>query len=334
MTVPVVLAIAGVIALLVGVLGGGIKAKELEIPSVSPNIRIIASVIGLILVSVAVWLSLPAGTSPTPNTLQPGETLNVTIQLTPTAIADETAQPANHPTPITKNVLIDLYHGTALPVLDGADGARLQAKGFSFDTSTQALTNDNLAPYDVLIISFAYYSSDEFARFSDVEIAAIKEYINQGGSVFFIGWGWVWSQYGEAPMEDYPLNQLLTGSGIFFTEYFVKHANGVSTKDVPLIFGKPNVLENHPITSGIVQISGGKSVPGTLLVEQPAIPLIWGDESITDSNGILKPIIMAASTMGKGKVVVLQHDAYIEPIGDAYDNVLLLENVLGWLSEQ
>jgi len=59
MTVPVVLAIAGVVSLLVGVLGGGIKAKEIEIPTVPPIARVISSVLGLILIGFAIWLSFP-----------------------------------------------------------------------------------------------------------------------------------------------------------------------------------------------------------------------------------------------------------------------------------
>lgn len=59
MTVPVVLAIAGVIALLVGVLGGGIKAKEVEVPPVTPIIRIITSATGLVLIAAATLLSPP-----------------------------------------------------------------------------------------------------------------------------------------------------------------------------------------------------------------------------------------------------------------------------------
>lgn len=59
MTVPVILAIAGVVALLVGILGGGIKAKEIEISALSNSSRIIASVLGVIFIILSVIMSIP-----------------------------------------------------------------------------------------------------------------------------------------------------------------------------------------------------------------------------------------------------------------------------------
>lgn len=59
MTVPVVFAISGVIALLLGILGGGIKAKEITVPSLSPTIRFFSIVIGMGLISASLWISNP-----------------------------------------------------------------------------------------------------------------------------------------------------------------------------------------------------------------------------------------------------------------------------------
>ena len=54
MTVSVVFAIAGVIALLFGIIGGGVRAKELEVPPLAGKVRIITGVIGLILIGLAI----------------------------------------------------------------------------------------------------------------------------------------------------------------------------------------------------------------------------------------------------------------------------------------
>lgn len=56
MTVSVVFAIAGVIALLFGVIGGGIKAKEVEVPRLSTNVRIFTIIVGLALIGTTVWI--------------------------------------------------------------------------------------------------------------------------------------------------------------------------------------------------------------------------------------------------------------------------------------
>lgn len=57
MSVEIVIATIGGIALLVGLFGGGIKAKEIEIPSINFQIRVISIITGIILLLVAALLS-------------------------------------------------------------------------------------------------------------------------------------------------------------------------------------------------------------------------------------------------------------------------------------
>jgi len=52
-----VIAAIGGIALLLGIFGGGIKAKEVDIPILPVPVRILSSVIGTILIGTAIWLS-------------------------------------------------------------------------------------------------------------------------------------------------------------------------------------------------------------------------------------------------------------------------------------
>lgn len=63
MTVPVVLAIAGVIGLFLGIWGGGIKAKEVEVPPASPSVRLIVGIIGFVFLGTSIWLSAPSSTN-------------------------------------------------------------------------------------------------------------------------------------------------------------------------------------------------------------------------------------------------------------------------------
>jgi len=105
MTVSVVFAIAGVIALLFGIIGGGIKAKEIEIPFLPVRARIVTIIVGLALISVTVWLENnkalidnPAST-PQTQTVSLSETPpvnpNITNNSTPnTAINATTVQSA------------------------------------------------------------------------------------------------------------------------------------------------------------------------------------------------------------------------------------------------
>lgn len=59
MTLPIVLAIAGSVALLVGLFGGGVKAKEIEVPKISPASRILSILMGVAMIGVATWLAFP-----------------------------------------------------------------------------------------------------------------------------------------------------------------------------------------------------------------------------------------------------------------------------------
>jgi hypothetical protein len=336
-----VLLVIGTLFLLIGLLGGGFEIAAIKIPvNVGKYPRIFSAGLGVFFLIVGMVRLMP---SSAPGTANSGQVASPTsLSPAPTLIAATTAQPAIPPTPATRRILVDRYHGGAWPILDGADGAALQAKGFSFETASSELTADNLSNYDVLIIWFASYN-DETAQFAESEIAAIREFADEGGGVFLVGLGWVWVEYGKESIESYPLNKITDGSGIFFTEYFINTSDGISNKEAPLTFRQPYIAEDHPVTMGITQISGGKAAPGALLVKQPAFPLVWGNENTFDSNETPKPIIMAASVLGEGRIVALQHIDYVMPFvstyenadyPNIYDNVQLLENVLGWLSEK
>jgi len=65
MTLPIVLAIAGSIALLIGLFGGGIKAKEIEMPTLPALPRILLTVFGIALIGLGITLP-PQGLSQRP----------------------------------------------------------------------------------------------------------------------------------------------------------------------------------------------------------------------------------------------------------------------------
>jgi len=55
---PSILALASCVALLIGLLGGEGKARELEVPHISQKIRVISAGIGVILIGISLWLFL------------------------------------------------------------------------------------------------------------------------------------------------------------------------------------------------------------------------------------------------------------------------------------
>src|ERR1700690_4561742 len=64
MTLPIILAAAGCLALLAGLFGGGFKAKEVEVPKITLLPRIFSSLIGLVLVGAAIlaYFYVPSAT--------------------------------------------------------------------------------------------------------------------------------------------------------------------------------------------------------------------------------------------------------------------------------
>lgn len=88
MTLPIILTIAGCVALLVGLFGGGVKAKEIEVPKISLLPRIISSLIGLMLIGAAIWMS--------PNVVSPMQTPPTAVP--PTQIVPTSVPPTSIPT--------------------------------------------------------------------------------------------------------------------------------------------------------------------------------------------------------------------------------------------
>ena len=66
MSVPTVIAVVGGIALLIGIFGGGVKAKEIEIPLINARVRVFSIITGMVLLITAALLSSPVITTPAP----------------------------------------------------------------------------------------------------------------------------------------------------------------------------------------------------------------------------------------------------------------------------
>jgi hypothetical protein len=55
MDLPAILAIIGGVALLIGILGGGVEAKEVKIPSISRQSRNLSTISGIVLIGISVF---------------------------------------------------------------------------------------------------------------------------------------------------------------------------------------------------------------------------------------------------------------------------------------
>jgi len=108
MTLPVVFAIAGCIALLIGLFGGGVKAKEIEVPVISAWQRIVLGLVGAALIGIAIWVGYPTEpASPAPQST-PGASLVPSPSLAPTLTASPVMPIVPSATPVKNNVPFEL----------------------------------------------------------------------------------------------------------------------------------------------------------------------------------------------------------------------------------
>ncbi|MBK8902188.1 MAG: hypothetical protein IPM53_13465 [Anaerolineaceae bacterium] len=226
-------------------------------------------------------------------------------------------------------ILLDQYHGMSL--FSSRHVRELRKNGFDLLRINSALDKNILSETDVLVIWFTRYHENIFARFTSEEIDLIREYVEGGGAAFLIGLGWVWTSYEDRPaIDDYPLNLIAEPFGIFFSEAAITDVGGVSYEQEPIAFHRP-FFASHPITENVEKIGASDSIPGSLIVEEPAIPVVWGSDETSDSDGFRNPVVLAANeNAGSGRIVCLQHASYVEKF--EFDNFILLQNIFNWLA--
>jgi hypothetical protein len=155
MDTPSVITVIGGIALLVALFGGGIKAKEIEIPSIPGWLRILSGLIGIVLLISGVRIYLVPSTQPfttTPTVIDISTSASASTSLPATAIpqiqATNTPEaiPSSTLTVETVTSLYDDFNDTAFDgsydkkkwILDTASGNVFQHNGtleFQLDTS-------------------------------------------------------------------------------------------------------------------------------------------------------------------------------------------------------
>lgn len=217
----------------------------------------------------------------------------------------------------------------------------LESQGYSVDKLTEApITSDKLKGYKVLIIVAQY------RNYTDDEVNAIKEFVNNGGGLFLIGSNW-----GEVDGDqNYAFNKIARSFGVDFAY------NELVTNDKNYIFFS-NVIEitdlkPSPLTANVQKFyyMMGTYIknPGPSNVVAYTDQYAWGDighttsEGITDSNYEKDPDeksgpLAVASQMeyGKGKVVFMGGaSSFINAIFYRSNVWKLGLNSVNWLANQ
>jgi hypothetical protein len=299
-----------------------------------PWLLIILAIITLFGTITAAYFSYRGAVVPTELIISKTETAQakVTEIFTPYHIITPLPTVTTTPIPLSPTdtnmyqILIDTYHGGNF--FKGLQTVVLQEKGFEFTNTSSPLNSAMLSDFDILIIDFAFYT-DGKGSFTNDEIVAIKNYINRGGRVLLNGVGWVWILYGHAPIEEYPLNLIAKDYGC---EYLDDNVWNVVSNTSP-VFNSNFMSSNHPITKNVIRLADPGTVPGSIRVTSPAIPIIWGDNDTVGAERKVNPVTLAISNIGNGKIVCSSIGNYIVNQSNDFDSSQLRENILLWLTE-
>lgn len=290
------------------------KAKRKR--KISPQIAIaIITAAGAVLaaaIGIVPFLTTPPGIA---------NTETYTPSYTPTSGLSATSI-----TPPYSNVLVDARHSppTAFDKL-----SKISIDGVTFTkSSTDEFTLDNLTPYDAVIINFSGYEYSlaieaGVQKFTPNEITAIHNYIEQGGGVFLIATSWVWTTYDKKPIDEFPLNLIAMNYGITFEG---ATANDCNIDGEEIVVTESLFNSQHPIAKDIRSIAiSDQDTPSFLKIESPALKVA--------SCAIATNPILAASEIGKGKIVAITHSSFVtKNLNDPnHDNYKLLKNILAWL---
>jgi hypothetical protein len=193
----------------------------------------------------------------------------------------------------TRTVGIDLKHGTAWPGLSET----LAAGGFQvvpIDHSINAATLKNIGILMIIGPTKPY---------SDAEVQAIVGFVKAGGGLLCAGqaWSWTYKEYGNQPIETYPLNVL--GKQLNFT---------VTAENA----GTPTYLDTG-IMAGIERVERTDWWPSKVEITSTNGQTVVQDQNRTSIGGRL--------TAGNGRIVVYGHDSLLK------DNPRVLVSTMSYL---
>lgn len=193
-----------------------------------------------------------------------------------------------------RTVGIDLQHGEDWSGL----AETLAASGFQVVPINQSIAAATLKKIGVLIILAPT------KPYSDVEVQAIARFVEAGGGLLCAGqaWSWTYKEYGNQPIETYPLNVL--GKQLHFT---ITGENA----------GSPTYLDTE-IMAGMERVERTDWWPSKV-----EITATNGQTIVQDQN---RSSIGGRFTLGNGRIVVYGHSSLLK------DNPKVLVKTVSYLS--
>jgi hypothetical protein len=191
---------------------------------------------------------------------------------------------------------IDMQHGQAWEGL----AELLTEGGLRMVLLDNPMDPESLRPLGALIIA------DATKPFSGSEVRAISKYVRNGGGLLCAGqaWSWVTKEYGNKPIETFPLNQLGAKMNFWITGQNV---------------GAPKYLKTG-IMAGVGEVQRVDWWPSEVELRSKDGSAIVRDER--------QRILGGSIPFGNGRIVVYGHGGLLK------DNPQVLKNTLLYLTKQ
>lgn len=269
-----------------------------------------------------------------------------------------------------KAILVDLTHanrvtidGVTSPNLDTSENSRtfnwtswandMESQGYRVDLLTDGpITYEKLQNYSILIVAQPDITSNGPAYFTDDEANAIKQFLENGGSLLLVGNQLVGGESLTDYMDDYNtiyyypqiFNDLLSKLGVDdlrFAEGITDDGplDVMASDDSSIQLGGPkgNIWitegkKDHPVWSGLDKFAYFHGC--SLNVSGSATAIAWGDDSVytspknADYEPKVKPegshpVAIAEVEYGSGRIMAFGCAADWQgssPMGDVYDD--------------
>ena len=195
-----------------------------------------------------------------------------------------------------RTVGIDLQHGKDWPGL----AETLVSNGYKVVPIKHPMDAATLKKIGVLIIL------GPAKPYADAEVQAIARFVKAGGGLLCAGeaWSWSYKEYGNQPIENYPLNVL--GQQLNFT---------ITKENV----GTPTYLDTE-IMTGIERVGRTDWWPSKVEITSTNGQTVVQDQNRTCIGGLV--------AVGKGRIVVYGHDSLLK------DNPKVLLSTMSYLKRR
>lgn len=197
---------------------------------------------------------------------------------------------------VSKSIGVDLKHGAIYSGLKEL----LDEKGYNVVFIDSEINDDVLSEVEALLLI------SPTKLFSDEEVQAVEDFVSKGGGLLCAGqaWSWTYKEYGDSPIESYPLNNVGKAMDFWVTGLNIGAPTHVESD---LLSGQQDVVRNGWWPSKI-EVNGK-------------------DSQVLIRDNDFRPIA-GCQPYGKGRIIIYGHGGLLK------DNPDILSRSLEYIRQE